>query len=108
MEAFGAAQRDMPGKFLPWLQHSKILAGGFHRRLHIQQLSFSIRQSSPNHPRKTRVRESADALSAEAERRKSVASCAELFVQNIHALCVNISKELQRKMKLLSFCPGHS
>src|SRR5437879_6274169 len=66
IDALGAAQRDMSGKFLLRLQDSKSLAGGFHRRLHFQQLSFSIRQSSPNHPRKTRVGESADALSAES------------------------------------------
>src|SRR5881392_3080837 len=53
METLGAAERDMSGKFLLWLQDRKILAGGFHRRLQFQQLPFSISQSSPNHPRKT-------------------------------------------------------
>src|SRR5207302_5656134 len=65
METLGAAQRHMSGKFLLWLQDSKILAGGFHCRLQFQQLPISISQSSPNHPRKTRAGESTDALSAE-------------------------------------------
>src|SRR6266853_778034 len=107
IDTLGAGQRDMSGKFLLWLQGSKILAGGFDRRLHFRQLSFSVGQSSPDHTRKARVGESADAFSAESQRSKSLANRAKLFVQSIHALRVNISKELQRKMKLLSFCPGH-
>src|SRR6266403_1678730 len=66
METLCPAQRDMSGKFLLRLQDTKILAGGFDRRLHFRQLSFGISQSNPNHPRKTRVGESADVLSAES------------------------------------------
>src|SRR6266567_2655832 len=48
MDTLGAAQRDMSGKFLLWLRDSKILAGGFDRRLQFQQLPFRISQSSQN------------------------------------------------------------
>ncbi len=66
IDTFGAGQRDMSGKSLLWLQGSKILAGGFDRRLHFQQLSFNVSQSSPDHARKARVGENADAFSAES------------------------------------------